>query len=244
MRRAALATLALAAAITGARGDDMALWRIAHDICVPAKQAGVARLPKPCLEANLQEGDVVIKDIRGVSQLLDIPTARVTGIEAPALLNADTPNYFADAWRARVEMTPLLKAAPARERISLAINSRDHRTQNQLHLHINCLKPEVAQTLAAEAPMLDRKWRRMNVKLAGRAYWAMRVDSADLEDVFPFRLLADEMPVAPADMGRWTLAAAAVEANGKPGFVLLADEEDAFGGGHAEDLQDIDCAGP
>lgn len=242
MRRLATA-IALVAGVSGARGDDMALWRIAHGLCVPAQQAG-APLPKPCLEVNLQAGDVVIKDIRGVSQLLDIPIARLTGIEAPALLNADTPNYFADAWRARVEMTPLLKAAPARERISLAINSMDHRTQNQLHLHINCLKPEVEQALAAEAPSLDGKWRRMTATLAGRLYWALRVDSADLDGVFPFRLLADGMPVAPADMGRWTLAAAAVAVNGKPGFVLLADEEDASGGGHAEDLQDIDCAGP
>jgi CDP-diacylglycerol pyrophosphatase len=52
------------------------------------------------------------------------------------------------------------------------------------------------------------------------------------------------MPVAPADMGRWSLAAAAVAVNGKPEFVLLADAVDALGGGHAEDLQDIDCAGP
>ncbi len=43
-------------------------------------------------------------------------------------------------------------------------------------------------------PHLDAQWRPMTEALAGRKYWARRVDSADLAGVNPFRLLADEMP--------------------------------------------------
>ena len=75
----------------------------------------------------------------------------------------------------------------------------------------------------------------MTDALAGRKYWARRVDSADLAGVYPFRLLADEMPER-GDMGAWSLAAVPMSFDGKPGFVLLADHAELFGGGHAEDL--------
>jgi CDP-diacylglycerol pyrophosphatase len=82
----------------------------------------------------------------------------------------------------------------------------------------------------------------MTVDLHGHKYWARKIESADLEGVFPFRLLADEMPNARGEMGLWSLAAAAVDFQGKPGFVILADHAGLEGGGHAEDLQDHDCA--
>jgi CDP-diacylglycerol pyrophosphatase len=43
-------------------------------------------------------------------------------------------------------------------------------------------------------------------------------------------------------MGAYSLAAAGATFDGKPGFVLLADQFSLEGGGHAEDLQDHDCA--
>jgi CDP-diacylglycerol pyrophosphatase len=43
----------------------------------------------------------VLKDIHGVLQYLLIPTARVSGIESPLLLQADAPDYWAAAWQAR-----------------------------------------------------------------------------------------------------------------------------------------------
>ena len=42
-------------------------------------------------------------------------------------------------------------------------------------------------------------------------------------------------------MGAWMLAAVGAHFDGKPGFVLLANVF-AEGGGHAEDLEDHDCA--
>ena len=80
--------------------DRMVLWRIVHEQCVPAAAKGeraAQALPQSVAKAD----DAVIKDLNGVAQLLAIPTARVTGIEDPALLQPQTPDYFADAWRAR-----------------------------------------------------------------------------------------------------------------------------------------------
>ena len=43
-------------------------------------------------------------------------------------------------------------------------------------------------------------------------------------------------------MGAYSLAAIGASFDGEPGFVLLADQFSLEDGGHAEDLQDHDCA--
>lgn len=240
-RWALVAAIGLGALFAGraALADRMALWRIVHEQCVPAAQKGAAP-PPPCLD--VKGATAVIKDRNGVAQLLAIPTARVAGIEDPALLGPEGPNYFAAAWRARRLMAAYLKAMPGREQVGIAINSEYTRSQDQLHLHVDCLKREVVAALADYAPHLDGVWRPMTEALDGRKYWARRVDSADLEGVDPFRLLGEEMPKAKSQMGSWSLAAVPVDFAGRPGFALLADHAELSAGGHPEDLQDHDCA--
>ena len=234
-----LAALALVACPRPAAANRMALWEIVHNQCVPAAETHEA-LPPPCLDVG--RSDAVIKDRNGVAQLLEIPIARLTGIEDPQLLQPGAPPVFADAWRARSLMAARLKTMPPREAVAIAINSEFSRSQDQLHLHVDCLALEVATALADYAPHFDGQWRPMTTPLQGRKYWARRVDSADLAEVDPFRMLAEDMPGAKLEMGRWSLAAAPVRYGAEPGFVLLADHVELTGGGHAEDLQDHACA--
>ena len=176
-----------------------------------------------------------------MAQMLAIPTRRIGGIEDPQMLAADAPPVFAEAWAAK----PLLESRLGgrtlpREAVALAINSRWARSQQQFHIHVDCLRPEVAEALRAARETLDGTWRA--VPLPGRIYLARRVNSADLADAEPIKLLAEGVDGAKADMGVWTLAAVGADFHGKPGFVLLANAFSLSGGGHAEDLQDHDCA--
>ncbi|HVC56053.1 MAG TPA: CDP-diacylglycerol diphosphatase, partial [Stellaceae bacterium] len=100
------AALAVAVGLTIAhrhRREPMELWRLVNGACVPDQQQHDN--PAPCALVDLHQGVaagyVVLKDIRGTTQYLVIPTARVTGIEDPKLLRPGMPNYFADAWRER-----------------------------------------------------------------------------------------------------------------------------------------------
>jgi CDP-diacylglycerol pyrophosphatase len=233
-----LALVAALVLVAGpAHADRMALWNIVHGACVPAQEKGEA-MPPPCLE--VAGATAVIKDRNGVAQLLAIPTARVTGIEDAAILKPDAPNYFAAGWEQRGLMRRYLPAAPEREGLVVSINSAYSRSQDQLHLHVDCLRADVKAALVGYAPHLDGQWRPMTEPLAGRKYWARRVDSPDLAGVDPFRLLADEMPDR-GDMAHWTLAAVPLTFDGKPGFALLADRAELTAGGHAEDVADHDC---
>ena len=76
-----------------------ALWKIVSQQCVPHQQQ--RQNPSPCAEVNLAQRFVVFKDRNGPLQYLLMPTAKVTGIESPLLLNPQQPNYFAAAWQQR-----------------------------------------------------------------------------------------------------------------------------------------------
>lgn len=244
----ALAALVAAAfalfAAEPAFADRMALWTIVHDQCVPHFRAGDG--PKPCESVDLSpsedRGVALLKDLRGVAQFLAIPTRRVTGIEDPQILAPDAPDYFAFAWAGRRALEARLGHDLPREDVGVSINSQFSHSQDQLHLHVDCMNKDVAAALASYKDALDDQWRVMTVALKGRRYWARRLQSADLTDAAPFQLLADGVEGARAHMGVQTLIAVGATFAGKPGFILLADHAELEGGGHAEDLQDHSCA--
>ena len=173
VRAIALAALCLT---TSARADRNRLWSLIHDQCVPHQQAGEVP-PKPCDQVALtpgeNEGVAMFKDREGVAQVLAIPTRKVTGIEDAFLLSPGAPNYFAAAWiDGRARFKSYLKISPPREQVGVTVNSSYNRTQDQLHLHVSCLRSDVTQALVAYAPSLDETWRVMTVELGGRRYWA------------------------------------------------------------------------
>lgn len=229
----ALVLLAGAALVARAANPD-ALWHIVHDKCVPDMTANGK--PAPCAEVDLKGRTVLLKDLRGVAQFLLMPTDKVTGIEDPAILKPDAPNYFAAAWAARGELSKRLGRALPVDQTSLAINSEVGRTQNQLHIHLDCLSQAVHTALAAHAAAIGPRWAPVPGGIAGHPYLAMRV--TDLSQN-PFKLMAATLPGAAADMGHHTLAVVGRAA----GFILLADKANLAAGDRAssEELQDHAC---
>jgi CDP-diacylglycerol pyrophosphatase len=227
--------------------DPNALWEIVHGRCVANEEAHGS--PAPCASVDLRggvaAGYAVLKDVRGRTQYLVIPTARVTGIEDPQLLRPGAANYFADAWRERSWTERAAGRTLPRDGLSLSINSPYARSQNQLHIHIDCLRPDVRQALSRAAPALGERWAPLPMPLAGHHYWARRVLGRDLDGRNPFELLAAGKPGARQAMGEQTLVVAgAVFGGGRPGFILLDDQLDLATGDHAggEELQDHTCA--
>jgi CDP-diacylglycerol pyrophosphatase len=219
------------------------LWQIVHDQCVPdERQHGD---PKPCAEVDLAGGYAVLKDIQGATQFLLIPTTQLGGIEDRALLAPFARNYFADAWLARGFVEKALGHTMPRDMLSLAINSASGRTQDQFHIHIDCIRADVRDTLLRERPNIGWRWTVLKTPLAGHPYRAMRVTGSTLFGHNPFKLLAWGVPGARADMGQHTLVAVGMVFGGRaPGFIILDDRADLAHGdwGSGEELQDHACA--
>jgi CDP-diacylglycerol pyrophosphatase len=197
------------------------------------------------LRAGEGLGYAVLKDLVGATQFLLIPTARIAGIESPALLAPAAPNYFENAWESRTYVDDVLGRALPRDDFSLAINSAYGRTQNQLHIHIDCVRADVRDALRGHEAAIGYRWAPLDIPLAGHRYMAVRVAGDQLSRTNPFKLLADGVAGAREDMGRHTLVVVgAVFSNGRPGFIVLDDHADAAIGDRAsgEELQDHACA--
>lgn len=238
----ALAALAFCCALFLAGGppakaadDPNALWHIVHEQCLPHQaQFGT---PLPCAAVDEAAGYAILKDRNGISQFLLIATARVSGIEDPAILAADAPNYWLPAWDATRLVQALLGRALPRESLSLAINSAPRRTQNQLHIHVDCVSVEVRDTLRAHGTDIGGDWAPFAVSFAGHAYRAMRAQTLGQPGATPFHLVA-KLPEAHAGMGEESLVVVGAGfSNGESGFYLLETRA-----GPGEELQDHGCA--
>lgn len=235
------AVLGIAAvAVLAHAADPSALWHIVHNQCVPRAEQGAA--PAPCAELDVADGYAVLKDLVGPAQYLLIPTRRVSGIEDPAILSSNAPNYWQDAWHARGFVEQSIGHAMPRDTMSLAINSAYGRTQDQLHIHIDCVRRDVRNALALYRNAIGTHWTPFPVPLVGAHYRAMRIEQPGLGAINPFRLLAQD--VSQKDMGQHTLVLVGAEFTGLgPGFILLDDHVNAANGDQAsgESLQDHDC---
>ena len=204
--------------------------------------------PAPCAEVDLtdgvQHGYVVYKDEHGPLQYLLMPSNKVTGIEDPQILASSSPNYFAEAWHARRFMENRLGRPIDREDIALSINSSKGRSQNQLHIHISCIRPALKRQLAAEAKQIGNRWQALPGGLNGHPYLVRRLESPSLDQFDLFKNIAETIPDARQQMGNYTLAVVGARFNGQPGFYLLADRADLLHGNLASsegDVQDHGC---
>jgi CDP-diacylglycerol pyrophosphatase len=222
------------------------LWEIVHGQCVPGQLSRGD--PAPCAVVSMPDGAArgyaILKDRNGVAQYLLMPTAKIAGIEDPAILQPGATNYFAKAWDDRGLIEKRLGRPLPRTRISIAVNSAYGRTQDQLHLHMDCVDLSVGAALQAAAIPRTGRWASHVVPLHGHPYRVRWLKADALEAANPFTLLAGEMPGARRAMGAWTIALiGATGDDGAPGFYILADRVDlaAHDDASSEELQDHAC---
>jgi CDP-diacylglycerol pyrophosphatase len=231
--------LAVGAAQSGLSRD--ALWDVVHDVCVPGESQ--RDNPAPCVQVDLtggiDKGFAIVKDPRSTTHFLLVPTMRISGIESPIVRNRNATNYFAKAWEARTYVTQALHMTLPPEDIGMAINSAASRSQDQFHIHIDCVGADVREALIQQKALIGSRWAPLNVRLEGHRYMAMRA-TGDLPN--PFELLADELPGAAHDMGNRTLVVVgATGPDGKRGFVILADQVNNDDWANGEELLDHAC---
>jgi CDP-diacylglycerol pyrophosphatase len=240
------------AAVTGLprsvpAADRNALWVVVNDICLPAYRGiGVAF---PCAEINIAEGldrgFAVLKTPSSAAHVIVVPTIRISGIESPALLSENAPNYWEAAWEARRFVDDGAGRQLPRDKIGMAINSAARRSQDQLHIHVACVAPRVAEFLRRHQAEIHETWSFLSSALLGHRFAAMKVETDSLAHVDPFKLLSLGLPSGKFSMGSQTLAViGATFADGRIGFYLLANDSGASPRAivSAEALLDAKCA--
>ena len=247
--RALVAALALALSCAGVVAG--ALPRSALGLIVDACAADdmILSLPEPCLKvvraADPNRSYVVLREPFSRERTILSPIASIAGIEDPRLVLPDAPNFFAMAWQERGAVIGATKGSVGWRQMALAINSEQSRTQDRLHVHIACVKSEVAEALAREAATITTgQFHQIRLGPSNHPYWAMRLAAESLAGHNPIRLVAEGVPEAAAHMGSMTIAVVGEKAgDGARGFIILAARSDPAKGfaAEAERLLDPKC---
>lgn len=229
-------------------GKDLArnaLWEVVRNLCVPGEQ--LHHDPKPCLQVDLRggmgKGFAILRDPRGGAQFLLIPTAPISGIESPTVRGPNATNYFAKAWEGRIYLNEAFQRILPRDAIGLAINSARSRTQDQMHIHISCVRTDISEALHKYEEQIGNRWAPLHISFIGHKYMAIWVPGEHLDLNNPFRILESELPGASRDMANRSLVVVGfTRAGGAKGFVILAGQVNGDRDlGNGEELLDNSC---
>jgi CDP-diacylglycerol pyrophosphatase len=200
-----------------------ALWQVVRACVANAELLGA---PFPCRRADLaggrERGSVVVQPPL-FNDMIVVPTRRLVGVEDDFLQSPDAPNYFAAAWQARSLLMSPSGRRPGWDEVGLVVNPVMVRSQDQLHIHVGCLLPDVQRALAILAPQVPvATWVKLPEVVPHIAFWGTRVAQTTLETIQPFRLAAEALSDRVTDRGKLTLVVAGVRVSGADQFMILA----------------------
>jgi CDP-diacylglycerol pyrophosphatase len=203
----------------------------------------------PCLSVDPGDrdrpGTAVLRAPGEPTHLVVMPTDDVVGVEAPALQTPKGAFYWRAALAARREVAAAIKGGRPLDEIGLAVNSSGGRSQDQLHIHVDCVRASVLTELGRRAgivapgtwtvvslPVGERRWRR---------FFATRIPMAQAETFNPFEA-ATRLPGVKPDLTQVSLAMVSTPpGDPHPGYIVLAHRSPTS---HAETLLDHRCASP
>ena len=202
----------------------------------------------PCLSVTLPgegAGYAVIRPPLSRTQVLVVPTAPIPGIESMLLKPGLSSTYWEAAWNARVYVERRLGHGLEPGAVGVAVNSAKARSQDQLHLHVDCVKTEVEASLSRLDLGISDEWRAFPNLFDGHLYWIRRLDNEALAGVDPMGLLAAAPYAARNDPSLTSIAILGRSQEGGGGFYVLATAggHNRIHGGLAEELLDHDCSG-
>lgn len=196
-RLAAVLTLALACGATGAAAfwDRNALWRTVQSCKVDLKTLGLAF---PCLDVapdpDKSESTVVIRAPMEQTHIIVVPTHRVPGLESPVLLRPEAGAYWRAAWDARHYVASAHPRPLRLNDIGIAANSQETRSQDQFHIHADCVSSRVRADLSAHPGGIGPAWKLLTFTVAGQRYYGRQIAAAQLALSNPLGSLVEAIP--------------------------------------------------
>ncbi len=211
------------------------LWNIVSQQCVPLQHT--KQQPVSCLKVDTSNQYVLFKDQNGPLHNLVIPTEKITGIESPLLLAENTPSYLSLAWQERTSLSHGLNKIIPDKLLAVAVNSQYGRSQEQLHIHIACLKKDILEQLNSQQSAITSTWNEFPIKLANHRYLAKKVTTHSIN---PFKQLQEYTLQHDDNIGHFGLAMVPLDDGS---LLLLANRMDLLdlNLGSAGEILDYQC---
>jgi CDP-diacylglycerol pyrophosphatase len=211
------------------------LWATVR-LCVAAKRSVDVALPCQSVDLGTDQrpGTALLRVPGTATHFVVTPVADLAGLEAAALQGREGAQIFAAAWAARGAVVAASPRPLALPDVGVAINSPRTRSQDHLHLHLDCVGAPLRAAL--RDPTIGAQWTWLPQAVHGRRYLARRVAARDIAALNPFAMLM-EYPPAPKLILQASLAAVPA-ADGD--LFLVADVRP---NASAEQLLDHRCSG-
>ena len=243
-----LAAVLIILAVAGVACNRMILWLVVQTCSANGRLFDV---PFPCLEIDKMTADdlagyAVLRAPFEATHIVVTPTVPISGIESPTLTASNAPNYIKHAWNMGHYVEEGLGRHLAWDEIGLAVNSRRGRSQDQLHIHVDCVDASVRKILRDSEEFVPGKWVHMKQQIQNIRYWALLLKAEDLDATNMFQLAATDLRIRPKDQSNLSLALLGTITSGdQRSFLLLADIDQRYRHrpAHTEYLLDHSCAG-
>jgi len=215
------------------------LWQNVQKRCLAPSDA---RHPD-CAIVDHKRGFVLYKDAIGTSHYLVIPDHEVSGVEAHTVWQHGQPNQWAFGWDARGMVGKALGKALPDDMLGLAINARASRSQDQLHIHLDCISEAARAFVHGSAGDIGTTWSALQFQ--GKPVRAVLIPSPPASmDFNAFDMVRESLDLSPeAVTDRGLFVTYVVRPEGKSGFVVVDEPVDRQAGsnGHASDFLDRRC---
>lgn len=208
--------------------------------CIAAET--ITGMPFPC--AVLDRGTVtglgtaVLRQPLTATHAILVPLAAVRGIEAPLLQGEAGLAYWNAALKARAVVVAASGGVVAADAVGLAVNSAGGRSQDQLHIHLDCVQPSLWIALRDWLPPDGAGWRLVPTPIDDARYLARWISAQDMARFNPFAAVA-AIADWRTDLRNVSFAAIELSAAEGGGWVVLAQHA---GASSAEHVLDPFCA--
>lgn len=215
------------------------LWKNVQERCLATN----AERHRDCAIVDRERGFVLYKDAIGPSHYLVIPDHKVTGIDDPEVWAAEKQNQWAFGWDARSIVGKSIDRSLPDSLVGLAINSKVSRSQDQLHIHLDCISESAREFVRGSGGSIGTTWS--DFRYRGKPVRAVLIPSATPAMAFnPFEVIKESLRASPGPVADRGVFVTYVERpEGSSGFVIVDQPVDAAVGsyGHASDFLDRGC---
>jgi CDP-diacylglycerol pyrophosphatase len=209
-----------------------ALWALAE--CCSKSLAG----NRDCRAYDARDDYIILKDNAPTKpeSFMIIPTKRVTGIEDPEIFAMPFVDFWEYGWQ-RSRQYP----GKAGSRTAMAINSARARSQNQLHIHISCVRPDVSRILGQDKEIGTYPAEMVTLQLPphNNTYRVVKVTRLSGTES-PYEVI-QVIPGVQKNMGEQSIAV--VGSQKRDEYYVLETYYHGADSGAAEELLDESCKG-
>jgi CDP-diacylglycerol pyrophosphatase len=212
------------------------LWKNVQERCLTLAPP----IHPDCVIVDRERGFVLYKDMIGASHYLVIPVQPVSGVDDARVWSDRQHSAWAFGWSVRDTVARAVGNPLPDTLLGLAINARAARSQDQLHIHLDCISESARDFMSSGG--IDTRWR--DLRFRGKPVRARLIPSDEpVLPVDPFDIVKEDIGPGADIADRGVFLGYVRPPQGQAGFVVVDEPVNKASGanGHASDFLDRGC---